>query len=109
MTLELLKIFGKLESLGADHGLMFTDKALFVADDISGNGSQGQFAFGADLNAFSSSLDDLVNSGANLISTPLALELTFSNVPHNLRVTSYANYDMLVILDMSTGLLTTRF
>lgn len=111
VTLELLKIFGKLESLGADHGLMFTDRSLFVNDDTSGNGSslQGQFVFGADLNAFSSSLDDLVNSGANLLSTPLALELNFSDVPHDVRLTSYANYDMLVILDMTTGLLTTRF
>ena len=109
VTLELLKIFGKLESLGADHGIMFTDKGLFTNNDTSGSSTQGQFVFGADLNAFSSSLDDLVNSGANLLSTPLALELNFSSVPHDTRLTSFANYDMLVILDMTTGLLNTRF
>ena len=111
VILELLRTAGKLETYGADHGLMFTNKAIFTADDVSANGAQGQFAFAIDMNAFSSSLDDLQNSGANLLSTPLSVELSFEDAgtPHACRLTSYASFDCLIILDLSTGLLSTRF
>lgn len=108
VTLELLKIFGKLESLGADHGCLLMDKALFTADNVSASGAQGTFVFGCDITPFSGSLDDLSTGGANTLGQPLHLECSFTSVPHDLRVTSFSNYDILVMVDLSTGLISTR-
>ena len=45
----------------------------------------------------------------NLLSTPVSLEITFNTCPHDLRITTFASFDPLLLLDMQTGLLSVRF
>ena len=106
---QLLRIFGRLQTLGDDFGILMTDKTIFLKNDVSANATQGTTIIGADLNAFGGNLDDLANSGQNLLSTPVSLEITFNTCPHDLRITTFASFDQLLLLDMQTGLLSVRF
>ena len=108
-VVELLKTQGKLESLGDDFGLIFADTALFTNDDTTGSSLQGSFALGIDLTPFSGSLDDLSNGGINSLSTPIALEMSFGTTTYDARLTTYANYSTMLVLDLNTGLLSVRF
>ena len=112
LTEQLLRIFGKLQSMGDDFGVVMTDKSIFLKNDVSANATLGTAILGCDLNAFGGNLDDLANSGQNLLSTPVSLEITFdatNKAPHDLRVTTFASFDQLLMLDMQTGLLSVRF
>ena len=111
---QLLRIFGRLQTLGDDFGIALTDTSIFAINDVSTAGNQGTFILGADLNAFGGTLDDLANTGQSLLSTPCSIEITFGDTdatdcPHDLRVTTFAAFDQLLILDMTTGLFSLRF
>ena len=111
---QLLRIFGRLQTLGDDFGIALTDAAIFAINDVDSAAGLGTFILGADLNAFGGTLDDLANTGQSLLSVPCSLEITFGDTdatdcPHDLRVTTFAAFDQLVILDMTTGLLSVRF
>ena len=111
---QLLRIFGRLQTLGDDFGIALTDTSIFAKNDVSTAGDQGTFILGADLNAFGGTLDDLANTGQSLLSTPCSIEITFGDTtatdcPHDLRVTTFAAFDQLLILDMTTGLFSLRF
>ena len=109
VVVELLKTQGKLETLGDEFGLMFSSTGLFTNDDTSGGSTQGTFALGIDMTPFSGSLDDLSNGGINSLSTPIALEMTFDTTTFDARMTTFANYSNLFVLDMSTGIIDVRF
>ena len=109
---QLLRIFGKLQSMGDDFGVVMTDKALFLKNDVNANNTQGTTILGCDLNASGGTLDDLANSGQNLLSTPVSPAITFDptdKCAHDCRVTTFASFDQLLMLDMQTGLLSVRF
>ena len=108
VVVELLQMMGRYQSYGDDQGIVFTDTTLFTKDDTSDN-SQGTFLFGLDITAFGGERDDLFNSGANFLSTPVHMELTFDDIPHTVLMTTYASFDTLVQLDLSTGLLDVKF
>ena len=114
ITEQLLRIFGRLQSMGDDFGIALCNKNIFGTNVVTTAGDHGSFILGADLNAFGGTLDDLANTGQSLLSTPVSLELTFGDTsstdcPHDLRVTTFAAFDQLLILDMTTGLLSVRF
>lgn len=112
VTVELLKIMGKLSSLGDDFGVVLTDKSTFQNNNVAtGTADQGTFIFGADLNPFGGNLDDLSNTGSNFLSTPVSLELHFSGsgTPHTVRMSTFASFDQIMMLDLATGLLSVRF
>ena len=108
VVVELLQMMGRYQSYGDDQGIVFTDTSLFVKDDTT-DGTLGTFLFGLDITAFGGERDDLFASGANLTATPVHMELTFDNIPHTVLMTTYASFDVLVQLDLSTGLCETKF
>ena len=108
VVVELLNMMGRYQSYGDDQGVVFTDTSLFVKDDTT-DGTLGTFLFGLDITAFGGERDDLFNSGANFLATPVHMELTFDNIPHTVLMTTYASFDTLVQLDLSTGLLDVKF
>ena len=109
VVVELLQMMGRYQSYGDDQGILYTNRSLFTVDDISGGANQGTFLFGLDITAFGGERDDLFNSGQNFLSTPVHMELTFSALPHTTLMTTYANFDTLLQLDLSTGLLDVKF
>lgn len=113
VVVELCRLFGKYETYGEEMGIVFTDTDLFSADDVGKDGSnvadQGTFLWGLDWTPFGGSRDAIVNSGLNLVSTPVAIEMKFTSVPHNVRLTTFANYDTLYTLSLDTGLLDVAF
>jgi hypothetical protein len=109
VVVELLRMMGRYESYGDDQGVVFTDTSIFTNDDVAAAAEQGTFLFGADITAFGGTRDSLVNSGLNLLSTPVALEMSFTAIPHDARLTTFASFDTLFSLDLATGLLSVRF
>ena len=108
IVIELLKTQGKLETLGSEMGMIFADRTLFTNDDTTGGTTQGTFAMAIDLTPFSGSLDDLSNGGINTISQPIALEMTFNETTYDARMTTFANFSTLYVLDLQNGTLDVR-
>ena len=109
VVVELLQMMGRYQSYGDDQGIVFTDTTLFTKDSTADN-SQGTFLFGLDITAFGGERDDLFASGVNFANgTPVHMELTFDNIPHTVLMTTFASFDTLVQLDLSTGLLDVKF
>ena len=107
VAVELMRLMGTYESYGDSNGIIFTDKNIFLRNDVKGV-TTGTFAFGADISAFGGTRDDLMNSGNNTLSTPISLELTM-DAPHDVRLTTVASFDCLYLVDLTTGLMTVRF
>ena len=59
ISAELLKIFGKLDGVADDFGVLLSDTALFTKQDASGNDTGGLSLFGLDISAFQNNLSDL--------------------------------------------------
>jgi hypothetical protein len=102
----ILKAFNMYEG-NVEHGLAFSNTDLFFKDDCSADDTDGLFLFGHDFGSFSSGAD-LMNSGTSTLSSQLFAELTLST-SHSTRMDSWAQYDSLMICDLSTGQLSVRF
>ena len=63
-----------------------------------------------DIYAFQNNLSDLANTGQSTLSTNITLNLTFSGSgpAHDVRLTSWANFSRLFIVDETTGLISVR-
>jgi hypothetical protein len=88
-------------------GIALTNTDLFFKDDCSADATDGNYIFGHDFGSFSQS-SDLMNAGISSLSSQLFAELTLST-SHSTRMDSWAQYDSLMIVDLSTQQLAVRF
>ena len=108
---ELMKVFGKLDGVADDFGVILSDQAIFMRQDARYQGdADGLSLLALDISAFQNNLSDLANTGQSTLSTNITLNLTFSGAgpAHDVRLTSWANFSRLFIVDETTGLISVR-
>ena len=108
---ELMKVFGKLDGVADDFGVILSDQAIFMRQDARYQAdADGLSLLALDISAFQNNLSDLANTGQSTLSTNITLNLSFSGSgpAHDVRLTSWANFGRLFIVDETTGLISVR-
>ena len=101
--------FGISRSHVGETGIMWLSEAIASEDNLVGTTGYkgGSFCAGISTSSYPGSTESLMNSGANSISQLIFIETWFTEVPHDLRMYTFAQYD--VLYSLADGLLTVRF